>query len=114
MAISEAYTNSASIGTTEYSLPNSSTTPASITDDGVYQVFIDTGNMAAGDQFRIKVKEKVTSGGTQREIYAAVLQGTMTDNWVSPSLVLIHGWDVTIQKLAGTDRSFAWSIRKVA
>ena len=114
MAISEAYTNSSSISSTEYSLPNNSTTPASITDDGVYQVFIDTGNMAAGDQYKIRVKEKVTSGGSQREIYAATLTGAMTDNWVSPSLILIHGWDVTVQKLAGTDRTFAWSIRKVA
>lgn len=114
MAISEAYTNSATISSTEYSLPNNSTTPASITDDGVYQVFIDTGNMAIGDQYRIKIKEKITSGGTQREIYAAVLTGVMADNWVSPSLILLHGWDVTIQKLAGTDRSFGWSIRKVA
>lgn len=114
MAISEAYTNSASIGTTEYSLTNNSTTIATQTDDGVYQVFIDTGNMAAGDQYRIRVYEKVTSGGSQREIYAAVLTGTMTDNWVSPSLILIHGWDVSIQKVAGTDRTFAWSIRKVA
>ena len=114
MAITETFTNSATIGTTEYSCPNASTTLTPITTDGVYQVFIDTGNMAAGDQFRIKIYEKVTSGGSQREIYAAVLTGTMTDNCVSRSLILLHGWDVTIQKLAGTDRSFAWSIRQVA
>ena len=114
MAISEPYTNSATISSTEYSLPNNSTTGATITTDGVYQVFIDTGNMAAGDQYKIRVKEKVTSGGSQREIYAATLTGTMTDNWVSPSLILIHGWDVTVQKLAGTDRSFGWSIRAVS
>lgn len=114
MAISEAYTNTASIGATEYSLPNNSTTLASITDDGVYQVFVDTGNMAAGDQYKLRVYEKVTAGGAKREIYAATLTGTMTDNWVSPSLILMHGWDVTIQKITGTDRSFDWSIRKVA
>jgi hypothetical protein len=114
MAITEAYTENALIGSTEYSLTNDSTTIAAQTADGVYQVFIDTGNMAAGDQFRIKIKEKVYSGGTQRDIYAAVLTGAMTDNWVSPSLILMHGWDVTIQKLAGTDRTFYWSIRKVA
>ncbi len=114
MAIAELYTDSASIGTTEYSLVSDSTTPASDTTDGVFQVFIDTGNMAIGDQYRIIIKEKVTSAGSQRDIYAAVLTGTMTDNWVSPSLILMHGWDVTIQKLAGTDRTFAWSIRQVA
>ena len=114
MAISEAYTNSNTIGATEYSLPNNSTTLTPITVDGVYQVFIDTGNMAAGDQYKIRIKEKVTSGGSQREIYAATLTGAMTDNWVSPTLILLHGWDVTVQKLAGTDRSFGWSIRQVA
>jgi hypothetical protein len=114
MAIAESHTNSATIGTTEYSLPNNSTTLTPITTDGVYQVFIDTGNMAAGDQYKIAVKEKITSGGTQREIYSAVLTGTMTNNWVSPSLILLHGWDVTVTKIAGTDRSFSWSIRQVA
>lgn len=114
MAISEAYTNSASISTTEYSLPNNSTTPAAITDDGVYQVFLDTAAMTVTEQYEIKVKEKVTSGGTQREIYQAILTGAMAETWVSPSLILIHGWDVTVKKLAGTDRSIGWSIRKVA
>lgn len=114
MAISEAYTNSASISTTEYSLTNNSTTVATQTDDGVYQAFVDTANMAIGDQYRIRVLEKVTSGGSQLVIYSAVLTGTQTDNWVSPSLILMHGWDVTVTKLAGTDRTIGWSIRKVA
>jgi len=114
MAITETYTNSNSIGSTEFSLPAVSTTLSTLTTSGVYQVFIDTGNMAAGDQYKIRIYEKVTSGGTKREIYAATLTGAMTDNWVSPSLILMNGWDVTVQKLAGTDRSFGWSIRQVA
>lgn len=114
MAIAESHTGSATIGTTEYSLPNASTTLTPITTDGVYQVFVDTGNMAIGDVYRIAVKEKITSAGSQREIYAATLTGTQTDNWVSPSLILIHGWDVTVTKIAGTDRSISWSIRQVA
>ena len=110
-APSELYTNSATIGTTEYSLPNASTTLTPITTDAYVTVFVDTGNMAAGDQYKLRIKEKVTSGGSQREIYAATLTGTMTDNWVSPALPMLHGWDVTVQKIAGTDRSFSWSIR---
>jgi hypothetical protein len=112
MAVSEAYTNSATISTAEYSLPNNGTTLTPITIAGAYQVFIDTGNMALGDQYEIKVKEKVTSGGTQRTIYETILTGTMTDNWVSPALLLINGWDVTMKRLAGTDRAISWSIRK--
>lgn len=114
MAIAEYKTNSATVGSTEYSCVAESTSLATDTTDGIYQVFIDTGNMVAGDQYRFKIYEKITSGGTKREIYAAVLTGAMSDNWVSPSLVLMHGWDVTIQKLTGTDRSFSWSIRQIA
>ena len=87
---------------------------AAITDDGIYQVFLELAAMAAGDQYRIKVKEKVTSAGTQRIVYEAVVTGAQPGPWVSPSLILIHGWDVTMTKLAGTDRSISWSIRQVA
>jgi hypothetical protein len=114
MAISEAYSNSATIGTSEYSLPNNSTTPASITDDGVYQVFISFSAMAAGDEYLVKVKEKVTSGGSQETVYQATLSYAQPGPFVSPSLILMHGWDVTVDKISGTDRSIAWSIRKVA
>lgn len=114
MAISEGYSGSASIGATQYSLPNASTTLTPITDDGIYQVFINTAAMAAGDQYEIVIYEKVISSDSQVVIYSAILTGTVTDSWVSPSLILLHGWDVTMQKLAGTDRTFTWSIRKVA
>ena len=114
MAIEESYTGSVSISTTEYSLANSSTTLTPITIAGVYQVFIDASNMAAGDEYRIKILEKVRSAGTQRTIYTVTLDGVQTTPFVTPSLVLMHGWDVTMQKLAGTDRGIAWSIRRVS
>ena len=114
MAIAEAFNGTATIGTTEYSCPNASTTLTPRTEDGVYQVFIDTGPMSFGDQFRLRIYERVRSGSTQRVIYEAVLSGTMADSWVFPTLLLMHGWDVTLQRLAGTDRAFEWSIRQVA
>lgn len=114
MPISEAYTNSATIGTTPYSLPNASTTLTPITDDGVYQVFIDLANMTVTEQYEITVLEKVTSGGSQRTVFQSVIFGAGTPCWVSPSLILLHGWDVQVRKLAGTDRSLSWSIRQVA
>lgn len=113
MAITVAYTGTATISTTEYSLVNNSTTLASSTDVGVYQVFIDTANMAAGDEYEIKIKEKVITGGTQRNIYTAVLDGAQSTPFVTPTLVLMLGWDVTMDKILGTDRSISWSIRKV-
>ena len=116
MAITEAYSGTAAIGTTEYSAPNAANydinTP--ITADGVYQVFLDVSDMVAGDQLQIRVYEKVRSGDTQRVVYESVLSGAQADIWVSPSLILLHGWDVTLDTLAGTSITVNWSIRKVA
>jgi hypothetical protein len=114
MAISAAYENSATIGTTLYSLPNNSTSLTPITVDGVYQVFVDLGNMTVTEEYEITVYEKVTSAGSQREVLQAVVSGTSAPAWVSPSLILLHGWDVQMRKLSGTDRSIGWSIRQVA
>lgn len=114
MALTEAFTGSATIGTTEYSCPNASTTLTPRTEDGVYQAWFDTANIAIGDQYQFRIYERITSGGTQRIAYEAILTGSMADSWVFPSLMLLHGWDVTIRKLAGTDRSIGWSIRQVA
>lgn len=114
MPIAEAFTNTATISTTEYSLPNNSTTLTPQTADGVYQVFVDLTNIGAADLFDLKIKEKVTSGGTQRVIYTATFASGQPGPFVSPSLILMHGWDVTLIKTAGTDRAFSWSIRQVA
>lgn len=114
MAIAEAFTNSATISTTEYSLPNNSTTLTPQTGDGVYQALVDLANLAAGDIYDLKIYEKVTSGGSQRVIYRTTFSGVQPGPFVSPSLILLHGWDFTLIKTAGTDRSIAWSIRQVA
>lgn len=116
MAISEAYAGSATIGTTEYSCPNAGnySSGSAITTDGVFQVFLDTSAMTVTEQYQIRIYEKCRSGDTQLVIYEAILTGTMAETWVSPSLILLHGWDVTVMKLAGTDRAINWSIRQVA
>jgi hypothetical protein len=117
MALSEAYTGSYTVTTEEYSLPNAGAYSSAngITTDGIYQVFLDLSAIAAGDEFELKVYEKATSGGTQRLCYIKTFAGTcaMPIN-VTPSLILLHGWDVTLKKIAGTDRSLSWSIRKAA
>jgi hypothetical protein len=114
MAITEYKTGSASIGATEYSIITPGTTLANDTTDGVFQVFLDFSAMAGGDEYLIQIYEKCTSGGTKRVIYASTLEGAQSGLWVSPSLILMHGWDVTIDKIAGTDRTIAWSVRQVA
>jgi hypothetical protein len=61
-AISEAFTNSASIGTTEWSLPRNASfdSDQSQTADGIYQVWFDLNALAAGDVYRVRIYEKMT------------------------------------------------------
>lgn len=115
MAISEVFADSATIGTTEYFLASDSTSATYQTTDGVYQVWLECNNLAIGDQFQVRIYEKVQSASTARVVASWVIAHAQVDpNWVSPSLIFLHGWEISLQKLAGTDRAIAWSIRQVA
>jgi len=115
MAITEAFSGSASISTTEYSLPNSSTTLTPQTGDGVYQLFLDLNALVAGDEYELKIYEKCRTGDTQRVVERWSFAGTQSlPLFASPSLILMHGWDITLNKIAGTNRTINWSIRQVA
>ena len=115
MAIIAAYENTATIGTVEYSLPNNSTTLTPITVDGVYQVFIDLAALTLGDVYVLNIYERVVNAGTQRLVSTSTVGGPLLQpHYVTPSLILLHGWDVTLKKSSGTDRSIGWSIRQVA
>ena len=114
MPITQIITGSASISTTEYSLVANSTSLASNTSAGVYQVFIDFANLLDGDEYDVRIKEKTLSSSIQSNVYLARLEGVQTSPFVTPSLILINGWDVTAQKMTGTDRTINWSIRQVA
>jgi hypothetical protein len=114
MAIVELYNNIETVSTTEWSMTTDTAGPDADTTDGVFQLFVEVAAMASTDQFRIRIYEKVRSAGTQRVVYDAVLTGAQPGPFVSPSLILMHGWDMTIIKVAGTDRSIEWSIRQVA
>jgi hypothetical protein len=81
-------------------------------ESGVFQVFIDVANLVAGDFVEIRVKEKARSGDTQREVFVATVAGVQASPmWVSPPLILMHGWAVTLKQTEGTGRAFPWSIR---
>jgi len=116
MAITvEAYTGTETIGTTEHSLTTDTAGPDVDVNAGLYQAFIDLNALAAGDTFVFKVYEKVRTGDTQRVVYEATFTGVQSQPiWVSPSLILGVGWDMTLDKTAGTDRAINWRISKVA
>lgn len=118
MALSEAYTSAGvTISTNEISLVSGTTTLQNITTDGIFQAFIDLSALAAGDEFEFKIYEKVNSAGTKRVCFPATFanaQGTNNAIAVSPALFLMHGWDMTLKKITGTDRSIPYSIRQIA
>ena len=114
MAISQAYTGTATMSTTEFSLVSGSTSLTGDTTPAVIQVFIDTNNMFAGDEYEIKIKDRIISTDAQRTIYTATLDGAQSAPFVTPSLILYHAWDITMKQITGTARSISWSIRKVA
>lgn len=104
--------NSATIGTTEYYLASNSTTKTDQTTQCYLQVWIDFSAMTAGDEYRIRVYEKVISSGSQRAIIDAYVVGPQIGPWISPALHMRHAWEVSVQRTAGSDRSIAWSLRK--
>jgi hypothetical protein len=116
MAITvEAYTGTETVSTTEHSLTTDTAGPDTDTNAGIYQAFLDLNALAAGDTFVFKVYEKVRTGDTQRAVYEATFTGVQsTPVWVSPTLILGIGWDMTLDKTAGTDRAINWRISKVA
>ncbi len=115
MAISEAFSGTETVSTTEWSLSTDTAGPDLQTDDGVYQVYLDLNALANGDQFELRMYEKVLSTSTQRRVWRASFRDAQTDpDFVSPTFILLHGWDFTLIKIAGTDRAIDWSIRKVA
>lgn len=114
MAITELYSGTEAVGTTEWSCTTDTAGPDADTTDGVFQVFLDVSDMIAGDELQIRIYEKCRSADTQRIVFQATLAGAQSEPiWVSPSLILMHGWDVTLDAIAGTI-TVNWSIRQVA
>lgn len=94
------------VGAVEVLLPNS--TPQ--TTNYKMQAYLDLSAMAAGDQYRIRVYEKVNAG-TQRVLYEAWVSGAQSQIWVLPPFYVRDGWNIGLLKIAGTDRTIPWSLR---
>lgn len=115
MAVTEAFSGTETIGTTEWSMTTDTSGPDANTTAGCYQAIVDVNAVANGDIFEFRVYEKCLSSSTQRCIFSQSwtnAQGTDNALWVSPPLLLLNGWDMTLKKNSGTDRSIDWSIRK--
>ena len=115
MAITETHSGNPTVTTSEYFCASASTTATYQTTDGVCQAFFDVSAMAAGDEYQFRAYEKVRSSSTARVVAEWVLSGAQAEPvFPTPSLILLHGWEFSIKKLAGTDRAIEFSIRSVA
>lgn len=102
--------NSPTISTTEYYLFSDSTTPTYASTDRVLQTMIDFSNMAVGDAFRVRVYEKI-DGTNVKAVYDTTLVGTQSHAWVNPARFVGNGYEISVTKTAGTDRTVPWSYR---
>lgn len=115
MAITEAYTGTESVTTTEHYLTTDTTSVSAITAAGAYQLFLDVSDMVAGDILQIRMYEKCRSGDTQRCCAEWILREVQScPIWVSPTVILMNGWDMSLDCIAGTSITVQWSIRKAA
>ncbi len=116
MPLTAPYTGSATIGATPVSLVTGTTTLQTVTDaPGIYQVCLDLSALTSTDVIELDILEAATAAGAQRLAYTQRLAGPVAEPiYLTPSLVLMHGWDVRLAKLAGTDRAVSWSLRRVA
>lgn len=107
--------NSATIGTTEYSLPANANYASGSpqTTSGCVQLVLDVANMVAGDEYELRQYEKARTADTQRLAEVWSLTGAQAKPLMTtPAVTLARGWDYTLKKITGTDRAFSWSVRR--
>lgn len=105
--------DSATIGATEYFLASDSTTATYQTTDCVLQAWIDLSNLAAGDEYTIRLYEKV-NGSSALLVESWTRAGAeVKPGFTIPSTIVGEGWEVSVQKVSGTDRAIGWSLRTV-
>jgi len=108
------FTGSETVSTTEHSMTTDTSGPDTDTTVGCFQAFIDLSALLAADVFEFRVYEKARAADTQRlAYYARFTNAQGAPLYVSPTMILGAGWDMTLIKVSGTDRAITWSIRGV-
>ncbi len=114
MAVVEAFAGSQAVTNAEHSLTTDSAGPDTETSDGWFQVVLDLSDLVNGDVFDLYGYEKAQAGDTQRRFVNFTFAHLQSiPNWISPPYMLVHGWDFTLIRSAGTDATITWSIRKL-
>ena len=92
---------------------NTEHTLSTVTDSGTFVLYVDTVNMANGDELELRVKYKVRATGTTREMQVAYYAHSQGQP-VKPSIPVISTNECvfTLKQTAGTGRAFPWEIIK--
>lgn len=117
-----AFSGTHTVSTTEWSMTTDTSGPDTSTATGIFQAYLDMSAMSGSDVFQLNIYEKVLSGGSQVLITSATFSGapavsaagSSIGGAVTPALTLGIGWDMTLKKIQGTDRSISWRIAQVA
>ena len=106
------FEGSALVTTDEFSLPNQSLTLTPRLEEGAFQFVLDASEMQAGDEFRLRFYESVFAGRPQFLVEEySISEAQQRPLIYFPSILLSGGWDVTLYKVSGGDRTFYWSLR---
>lgn len=112
MAVTQLYSGTKAVST-EWSLTANAAGPVADTNAGAYQTVLDINDMVTGDELQIRIYEKARSGDPQRVVLQSNLVGPQSPpTWISPTFMLMWGWDVTLVAVAGGTITVLWSIRK--
>ena len=84
------------------------------TSGGVFTLALDTANMVNGDEILVKIKTKILSGDTSQIAYAVPYKHAQTGapNKYSIPVPADIEFVATIQRIAGSDRAYKWSVLK--
>jgi len=100
---------------TSLAVNGGSTTLQTLTSKGIYQLMLDgVGAMVKGDEFKLRIYEKASTGATKRQIMALSISDVQSEPIFTPQLMLGIGWDMTLQRISATSRAFSWGIRQVS
>ena len=115
MPITEWASGTATVGTGQLQLVGGSPEAA----DGILQVLVDCTKMVSGAVLEVRITDKVRSSGTQRTVWLAVLADAQASDdsvFVSPALLVMHGWEVTLAMPSGggsPQQEFDYSVRLI-
>lgn len=110
---SELYSGSEAIGSGEHSFTTDSGSPDVATDAGFIQLVLGLSDMVSGDEFLVRMYAAVLAGDTPLLVESWPFVGPQSKPIsITPGILLMHGWRMTGETIAGGTITVKWSIRK--